>query len=56
MRTLYMSGYTDEALGHHGLLDEQLALIDKPFTATVLARKVRELLEDDHTESPRPRT
>jgi PAS domain S-box-containing protein len=56
IRTLYMSGYTDEALGHHGLLDEQLALIDKPFTATALARRLRELLEDDDQQSARPRT
>jgi CheY-like chemotaxis protein len=47
MRTLYMSGYTDEALGHHGVLDEQLALIDKPFTAVELARKLRHLIEGD---------
>jgi PAS domain S-box-containing protein len=47
MRTLYMSGYTDEALGHHGVLGEQFALIDKPFTAAALARKLREIVEDD---------
>jgi two-component system cell cycle sensor histidine kinase/response regulator CckA len=47
MRTLYMSGYTDEALGHHGVLDEQIALIEKPFTPAALARKLREILEHD---------
>ncbi len=30
MRTLYMSGYTDEALGHHGVLDEQITLSSMP--------------------------
>jgi CheY-like chemotaxis protein len=50
MRTLYMSGYTDEALGHHGVLDERFALIDKPFTAAALARKLRELIEGDGTK------
>jgi PAS domain S-box-containing protein len=47
MRTLYMSGYTDEALGHHGVLGEQFALIDKPFTAAALARKLRGVIEGD---------
>jgi PAS domain S-box-containing protein len=47
MRTLYMSGYTDEALGHHGVLGERFALIDKPFTAAALARKLREIVEGD---------
>jgi DNA-binding NarL/FixJ family response regulator len=45
MRTLYMSGYTDEALGHHGVLGEQFALIGKPFTAAALARRLREIVE-----------
>jgi len=51
MRTLYMSGYTDEALGHHGVLGEQFALIDKPFTATALARKLREIVEGAKNEA-----
>jgi PAS domain S-box-containing protein len=45
MRTLYMSGYTHEALGHHGVIGEQFALIHKPFTAASLARKLREIVE-----------
>jgi PAS domain S-box-containing protein len=51
MRTLYMSGYTDEALGHHGVLGEQFALIDKPFTGAALARKLREIVEGDKTDT-----
>src|SRR5262249_15309867 len=51
MRTLYMSGYTDEALGHHGVLDGQLALIDKPFTAAALAGKLREIIEGGKTSA-----
>jgi CheY-like chemotaxis protein len=47
MRTLYMSGYTDEALGRHGVLDEPIELIEKPFTPLALARKLREILEGE---------
>jgi CheY-like chemotaxis protein len=55
MRTLYMSGYTDEALGRHGVLGEQFALIDKPFTATALARRLRRVVEGDGgTAGPDP--
>ena len=41
---LYMSGYTDEALGPHGMLEEGIALLEKPFTRGSLLRKVREVL------------
>jgi CheY-like chemotaxis protein len=44
-RTLYMSGYTDEAISKHGVLEPGLAFIYKPFTADGLAAKLREVLE-----------
>lgn len=50
-KVLYMSGYTDDVIVHHGVLDEGMAFIQKPFAADVLARKVREVL-DDPGESP----
>jgi hypothetical protein len=40
-----MTGYTDAALGHHGMLAPGLVLIQKPFTPGSLASKVREVLD-----------
>jgi signal transduction histidine kinase/CheY-like chemotaxis protein len=45
-RVLYISGYTDSAIGHHGVLEPGIAFLQKPFSAGDLTRKVRAVLDD----------
>jgi PAS domain S-box-containing protein len=47
MKVLYMSGYTDNAIVHHGVLEEGMNYIQKPFTIDKLMRKVRAILDKD---------
>jgi len=44
-KVLYMSGYTDNAITHHGVLEKGMNYIQKPFTVDGLIRKVREVLD-----------
>ncbi|HEX9422014.1 MAG TPA: hypothetical protein VF899_02145, partial [Pyrinomonadaceae bacterium] len=45
LKVLYMSGYTDDAIVYHGVLEEGIDFIQKPFSPDALARKVREVLD-----------
>ncbi len=44
LRILYLSGYTDEAIAQHGIVDAKAAFLQKPFSQASLARKLREVL------------
>ena len=46
VRTLYVSGYTENAITHDGVLDPGIAFLGKPYQAADLARRVRKLLDD----------
>jgi two-component system cell cycle sensor histidine kinase/response regulator CckA len=50
LKILYMSGYTDDAIVHHGVLTPDIAFLQKPFTPSTFARAVRDVLD---TRPPR---
>jgi CheY-like chemotaxis protein len=54
LRVLYMSGYTDDVIVHGGLLKQATVLVQKPFTKAKLLRKVRETLDSQFADSPKP--
>jgi two-component system cell cycle sensor histidine kinase/response regulator CckA len=47
MKVLYMSGYTDNAILSSGILEKEVAFLQKPFTPAVLSEKVRDVIESD---------
>jgi PAS domain S-box-containing protein len=51
LRFLFMSGYTENAIAHNGVLDGSLKYLQKPFTPDALAESVREILGSSQTRS-----
>ena len=46
MKVLYVSGYSDNDIGDHGVLDPRIELLQKPFTPQTLARKIRDVIRE----------
>jgi signal transduction histidine kinase/ActR/RegA family two-component response regulator len=55
LKVLYMSGYTDNAIIHHGILEPDLAYIQKPLVPEAFARRVREVLDAPRKSLPAAR-
>jgi len=45
LKTLFVSGYTDDSVVRHGMLDGNMAFLQKPFSSSLFALKVREVLD-----------
>jgi CheY-like chemotaxis protein len=45
LKVLFISGYTDDAIVHHGVLEPGIDFLQKPFSPSLLAHKVREVLD-----------
>jgi two-component system, cell cycle sensor histidine kinase and response regulator CckA len=47
IKVLYVSGYSDNDIGDHGVLNPRFELLQKPFTPQTLARKIRDVIHEN---------
>ena len=45
LKVVYMSGYSDEVIAHHGVLNPSVTFLQKPFQFNALSRKLRQVLD-----------
>jgi FixJ family two-component response regulator len=48
MKVLFMSGYTDDSIVRHGVLNSDIAFLQKPLTPGSITRRVRDVLDSKH--------
>ena len=51
LRLIFMSGYSDSAIEHHGIVDRKAAFLEKPVMASALLSRVRQVLDGPHPAS-----
>jgi DNA-binding response OmpR family regulator len=49
IRALFMSGYTADVIAKHGVLDDNVAFLHKPFSIAALSARVRDTIDRDRT-------
>ncbi|CAN5800788.1 hypothetical protein BH20VER1_BH20VER1_15070 [soil metagenome] len=54
MKVLYVSGYSDNDIGEHGVLDTGIEFLQKPFTPQTLARKIRDVIQESTRAATAP--
>ncbi len=52
LKVIYMSGYTDDAIVHHGVIGPGIVFLHKPFSSETLGQKLREVLDRHQANSP----
>ncbi len=52
MQVIYMSGYADDVIAYHGILEDGTTVIQKPFSPAALLLKLREILDAGKVQAP----
>jgi hypothetical protein len=51
VKVIYMSGYTDEFIADHGIMDSRIILLEKPFRMSLLLQTIRDVLDGASADS-----